>query len=120
MTKNSLQMAEYVVVFTTVESDKLTCDEVLELYRLRWQIELDYKRDKSLAGLDKLPNFLPETILSWIYAKLILLQIVRKLSTRTGSVSPCALATALGPTTEPTASQSRATSNSMSAPCCAA
>lgn len=120
VTKNSLQMAEYVVVFTTVESDKLTCDEVLELYRLRWQIELDYKRDKSLAGLDRLPNFLPETILSWIYAKLILQQIVRKLSTRTGSTSPCELAAALGPITEPTASESRATSNPTSAHCCAA
>ena len=54
----------------------------MELYRLRWQVELEFKRAKSITGLDKLPNFLPETILSWIAAKLLLHQILRAVAVR--------------------------------------
>jgi hypothetical protein len=53
---------------------------VLELYRARWQVELEFKRHKSIGDLDQLLNFLPETIYSWIIAKLILLQIVRMIA----------------------------------------
>lgn len=86
-TPESFAMADFVVVFTTVSKDLLDIHQILELYRLRWQIELDFKRDKSVTGLDKLPNYLPETIESWIYAKLLLHQITRKLADR-GSAFP--------------------------------
>lgn len=101
VTEQSLQMAEFVVVFTTVASSALSCELILELYCARWQIELDFKRDKSITGLDKLPNFLPETILSWIYTKLLLHQIVRKLSTPQASIPPCAILQAISPTCAP-------------------
>ena len=97
LTAESLALAEFVVVFTTVPADKMTCEQVLELYRLRWQIELDFKRDKSGTGLDRLPNFLPATIESWIYAKLLLHQILRKLADSGSAVPPSAIADAIGP-----------------------
>jgi IS4 transposase len=87
-------MAEFVVVFTTVKKNELTRDLILDLYRLRWQIELEFKRDKSITGLDRLPNFRPDTIESWIYAKLLLHQITRKLAASAGDVPPCAIADA--------------------------
>jgi hypothetical protein len=98
VTQQSLQMAEFVVVFTTVESSALSCEQILQLYGARWQIELDFKRGKSITGLDRLPNFLPETILSWIYTKLLLQQIARRLSTPQASFPPYALAQAICPT----------------------
>lgn len=94
VTQDTLRTAEFVVVFTTVKKDELACDLILELYRLRWQIELEFKRDKSLTGLDLLPNFRPDTIESWIYAKLLLHQITRKLAASAGDVPPCAIADA--------------------------
>jgi Transposase DDE domain len=94
VTDDTLRMAEFVVVFTTVPRDKLTCDLILELYRLRWQIELEFKRDKSITGLDRLPNFRPDTIEAWLYAKLLLHQITRKLAASVGDVPPCAIADA--------------------------
>lgn len=97
LTAESLAMADFVVVFTTVRSDELGLDQVLELYRLRWQIELDFKRDKSTTGLDLLPNFLPETIESWIYAKLLLHQIMRTLADSGSACPPSAVADAIGP-----------------------
>lgn len=97
VTHEALEMAEFVVVFTTVPGSLLNCEQILELYRLRWQVELDFKRDKSITGLDQLPNFLPETIISWIYAKLLLHQILRALSTPAASIPPSALVEAISP-----------------------
>lgn len=67
----TLLAAEFVVVFTTILKE-LKAPQVLELYRARWQVELEFKRTKSIRELDRLPNFLPETIHSWICAKLLL------------------------------------------------
>jgi hypothetical protein len=92
VTAETLALAEFVVVFTTVPRQLMPRDEILELYRLRWQLELSIKRDKSIAGLDRLPNFRPDTIQSWILAKLLLIQIARKTSTPEVRVPPCAAA----------------------------
>ncbi|HEX7498876.1 MAG TPA: transposase, partial [Polyangia bacterium] len=78
VTAESLEMASFVVVFTTVPQNKLSAELVLELYGLRWQIELHIKRDKSIAGLDRLPNRRPDTVYTWICAKLLLVQVARK------------------------------------------
>ena len=75
VTEETLAAAQYVVVFTTVPSARLTAALVMELYGLRRQIELHIKRDKSIAGLDRLPNFRSDTVYSWICAKLLLTQI---------------------------------------------
>jgi hypothetical protein len=94
VTQETLRMAQFVVVFTTVPKCRLSTDLILELYRLRWQVELEFKRDKSITGLDRLPNFRPDTIESWIYAKLLLHQIARRLAACVGDFPPCAIADA--------------------------
>jgi hypothetical protein len=90
VTQESLDAAAYVVVFTTVPRARLTADLILELYRLRWQVELHIKRDKSISGLDRLPNFRADTIHSWLCAKLLLTQIARKLATPLVAIPPSA------------------------------
>ncbi len=77
--EETLYTAEFVVVFTTVLQE-LTAAQVLQLYRARWQIELEFKRSKSIRELDRLPNFLPETIHSWICAKLLLQLIATRIA----------------------------------------
>jgi hypothetical protein len=52
------------VVFTTVLHG-LRAEQILTAYRARWQVELDFKRSKTIRELDSLPNFLPETTHSW-------------------------------------------------------
>ena len=42
------------------------------MYRLRWQIELAFKRLKSLLNIDRLPARTEKGARSWIYAHLIL------------------------------------------------
>lgn len=88
VTAESLAMAEFVVLFTTVPRDKLHADRVLELYGLRWQVELHIKRDKSIAGLDRLPNRRPDTVYTWICAKMLLVQIARKMTSSQSAIPP--------------------------------
>jgi hypothetical protein len=57
---------------------------------VRWQVELFIKRDKSIGGLDELPNFKPETIYSWICAKTLLLLISRRIISSKVSIPPSA------------------------------
>lgn len=80
ITPEMREFTRYVVLFTTVPAAALTADQVLELYRLRWGIELEFKRDKSIGGLGKLPNRLPETVHSWICAKMLALQLAQRLA----------------------------------------
>jgi hypothetical protein len=74
--EDALDASEFVVIFTTIVTE-LSAAQLLDLYRARWQVELEFKRAKSIGDLDRLPNFLPETIYTWICAKL-LLQLVAK------------------------------------------
>lgn len=84
--QETLLAAEFVVVFTTILTE-LTAGHVLELYRSRWQVELEFKRAKSIRELDRLPNFLPETIYSWICAKLLLQLISVRIANASGAPS---------------------------------
>lgn len=52
--QQTLFLAEFVMVLTSVEPEVLSAEVVLELYRCRWQIELLFKRYKSLLDVDQL------------------------------------------------------------------
>lgn len=73
------ELASYVVLFTTVPKSRLDAELCLELYRLRWQIELLFKRWKSLCGFDRLPNYRDETITAWLYAKVLLALLMQRM-----------------------------------------
>ena len=46
----TLFLSEWVLVLTTLSPQELGAEDILELYRLRWQIELVMKRYKSLLA----------------------------------------------------------------------
>ena len=50
--QQSLFLAEFVLVLTTIEPSVLSAETVLALYRCRWQIELVFKHFKSLLEMD--------------------------------------------------------------------
>src|SRR6202789_371925 len=72
VTAEQLEAAAYVMLFTTVPSSRLSASRCVDAYRLRWQIELQWKRWKSLCHFDRLPNYRDDTILSWLTAKVLL------------------------------------------------
>ena len=84
----TLEMAEYVFVLTTPGVDDLTAAQVLELYRARWQVELGFKRLKSLFDVGSAPNRDPEAVKSWIYAKLLAVLLIERLGEESRLFSP--------------------------------
>jgi hypothetical protein len=83
-----LEAAHYVVLFTTVPVERMSMAMCLELYRLRWQIELTFKRWKSLCHFDRLPNHRDDTILTWLYGKLLLAVLMQRMATGASSLFP--------------------------------
>ena len=68
---NTLKAAGYVLLLTSLDATRAAPADILALYRLRWQIELVFKRLKSLLDLAALPAKNPDLARSWIFAKLI-------------------------------------------------
>jgi Transposase DDE domain len=66
----TLEAAGYVFVFTTL-APRFGPAAVLEIYRGRWQIELAFKRLKSLMGLGHLKKTDPQAAMAWIHGKLL-------------------------------------------------
>ncbi|WP_320278101.1 transposase [Mesorhizobium captivum] len=48
----SLEAAKYILLLTSLPSNIFPPVDVLALYRFRWQLELAFKRMKSLTGLE--------------------------------------------------------------------
>src|SRR5216683_1412338 len=84
----SLEAAKYILLLTSLPADAFPPADILALYRFRWQIELAFKRFKSLAGLDMLPAKKPELARAWIYARLIVAIIAEQIAGQVPDSSP--------------------------------
>jgi hypothetical protein len=84
----TLEAAGFVFVLSTASTDQLDAREVLGLYRLRWQVELCFKRMKSLLGVGHLPKYDQRSARSWIQAKLLTVLLIEEMMTRAGFFSP--------------------------------
>lgn len=73
------EYANYVLVFTTLTKQKATTRTVLECYRLRWQIELTFKRLKSIAQLGHIPKQDDQSIRAWLFGKILVALLTQKL-----------------------------------------
>ena len=56
VSKQTLDAADWVILITSLKPEDFTTADVLALYRLRWRIELGFKRLKSLIGLKGPPG----------------------------------------------------------------
>ena len=56
LSKQTLDAADWVILVTSLRPADFTTADVLALYRLRWRIELGFKRLKSLIGLKGPPG----------------------------------------------------------------
>lgn len=84
---DTLLHAEYVMVFTTLP-ESVPASQVLEIYRLRWQIELVFKRFKQLAQLGHLPKEDEESSKAWLYGKMFVALLTERLIRKAESFSP--------------------------------
>ena len=82
------EYACYVIVFTTVEESEMSAGEVLEHYRFRWQIELVFKRLKSILAVGHLPKYDDRSSRSWLYGKILVALLTQKLMRLGSALSP--------------------------------
>lgn len=82
------QHAEYVLVFTTLPEAEASAEQVLELYRLRWQIELTFKRLKSIAQIGHVPKHDDQSSRAWLYGKLLVALLSQRLARVGKTISP--------------------------------
>lgn len=85
--EETLEAAEYILIFTTLDHD-ISAMQVMELYRLRWQIELEFKRLKSLIQLGHLKKHDARAARSWLQGKLLVAFLVARLIAHAERVSP--------------------------------
>lgn len=79
---------DVIWVLTTVPKDIATDAQIMDAYRLRWQVELQFKRFKSLLDLDMLPTRAGPTARSWIFARLLAAALIDRLNAPYGAFSP--------------------------------
>jgi hypothetical protein len=79
---------EVIWILTTLPVTQLAAIGAMALYRLRWQIELLFKRLKSLLHLDTLPSRQGPTAKSWMLARLIAAALAQRLVQPSGPLSP--------------------------------
>lgn len=84
----TLEFAAYVMVLTTTKQEELGPADVLELYRSRWQVELCFKRFKSLLHLHDLPKTTDESARAWVQGKLLTALLVEALAVKAKFFSP--------------------------------
>jgi DDE family transposase len=88
LSKAALFLAGYVFVWTTIPSDVMNSAQVLEVYRARWQIELAFKRMKSIMGLGQLPKLSEASARAWIHGKLFVALLIERLLDAAEHFSP--------------------------------
>jgi hypothetical protein len=79
ISKATLEAADWVILLTSLSSDEFSTEDVLDLYRLRWRIELGFKRLKSLIGLKGPPGFDERSARPYILAHLLIILLLEPL-----------------------------------------
>lgn len=64
---------------TSLAPDEFSTEDVLALYRLRWRIELGFKRLKSLIGLKTPPGTDPRSAKPYLLAHLLIILLLEPL-----------------------------------------
>jgi hypothetical protein len=83
------EAAAYVFAFTSIpRREGMTATAVLGMYRGRWQVELVFKRLKSLMGLGHLRKKDPAGAKAWLQGKLLVAFLVEALIAKGQALSP--------------------------------
>jgi hypothetical protein len=95
----ALFLAGYFFVWTDVPLEALDAEAVLAWYRCRWQVELCFKRMKSILGLGDLPKRRDDSCRAWLHGKLLVALLLERLLDTAEHFSPWGyeLATATQP-----------------------
>jgi hypothetical protein len=79
LSRQTLDAADWVIIVTSLAPEDFATADVLALYRLRWRIELGFKRLKSLIGLKGPPGIDERSARPHILAHLLAILLLEPL-----------------------------------------
>jgi len=79
VSKGTLAAADWVILVTSLSPEAFPTADVLALYRLRWRIELGFKRLKSLIGLKGPPGVDERSARPYVLAHLLIILLLEPL-----------------------------------------
>lgn len=74
----AMELTQYILVLTSIPEAILTAAQVMELYRMRWQIELGFKRLKSLLAFGHVPKSNDDSAKAWMQAKILTALLIER------------------------------------------
>jgi hypothetical protein len=77
--KGTILAAEWIILLTSLAVEEFTTADILALYRLRWRIELAFKRLKSLVGLKGPPGADERSAKPYLLAHLLMILLLEPL-----------------------------------------
>jgi hypothetical protein len=84
----ALEYADFVLVLTTVGAAEMKLPMVLEFYQARWQVELAFKRLKSLLELGQVPKKKAESCQAWMQGQILTALLIERLLCEARFFSP--------------------------------
>lgn len=81
MTDEFKARARFNLMITNIPEEDLPVEQIYNLYKTRWQIELIFKTWKSTMGINNIHRMKYHRLLCFIYAKLILFLINNQIAT---------------------------------------
>lgn len=83
----TLEAAGYFFVLSTLDRT-FTAEEILEIYGVHWQVELAFKRLKSILRVGQLHNKNPLSAKAWLHGKILVAFLVTAIIKAGRSFSP--------------------------------
>jgi Transposase DDE domain len=88
LSRKAVFLAGYFYVWTDLPAKVLDATGVLNWYRCRWQIELCFKRMKSILHLGELPKKREDSCRAWLHGKLLVALLLEHLLNEAEHFSP--------------------------------
>lgn len=79
VSQETLDAADWVILVTSLSAEVFPTEDILALYRLRWRIELAFKRLKSLVGLHGPPGTDQRSARAYVLAHLLMILLTEPL-----------------------------------------
>ena len=76
--RDNLKLHDYIVILTTLPKQEFSPYQALDLYRGRWQVELAFKKLKTLLKAGHVPKSSDVSARSWMQAKILVALIIER------------------------------------------
>ena len=78
ITDDTKEFNKYIVLVTALP-EEVEAKQILEIYRLRWQVEMYFKRLKAIMNYGELPKRRTDSVFAWLNGKIMIALLIEKI-----------------------------------------